>query len=100
MKIEIKRDGLTLYGERFLLGDLYLRTARTLPIYETTSMFKGETLIIHGTDDQAVGVIGSKRYAESMENVRLELIEGEQHDLDLFSLDRVVEEVAGFLSGE
>ncbi len=87
-------------GDEFLLGEFYLRTARTLPVYETTSMFKGETLIIHGTDDQAVGVIGSKRYAEYMENVKLELIEGEQHGLDLFSLDRVVEEVAGFLSGE
>ena len=87
-------------GDEFLLGEFYLRTARTLPVYETTSMFKGETLIIHGTNDQAVGVIGSKRYAECMENVKLDLIEGEQHGLDLFSLDRVVYEVADFLGDE
>lgn len=89
-----------LEGKEFLLGDFYFRTARTLPIYETTSMFKGETLIIHGTDDEAVGVIGSKRYAECMENVKLDLIEGEQHGLSLFSLDRVTDEVAEFLSGK
>lgn len=89
-----------LEGDEFLLGEFYLRTARTLPVYQTTSMFKGETLIIHGTADPAVGVDGSKRYAECMETVTLDLIEGEQHGLDLFSLDRVVKEVADFLCDE
>ena len=83
--------------EKFNLGGLYFRIARTLPIYETTSMFKGETLIIHGTNDDAVGVVGSKRYAECMENVTLDLIEGENHGLDAFSLDETIEKVAEFL---
>lgn len=84
--------------KKFNVGGLYFRIARTLPIYETTSMFEGETLIIHGTNDEAVGVIGSKRYAECMKNVTLELIEGENHGLCAFSLDKTVERVAEFLS--
>ena len=84
--------------ERFHLGGLYFRVARTLPIYDTTSMFEGKTLIIHGTKDEAVGVIGSKRYGECMDNVTLDLIEDETHGLDTFSLDKVVAEVADFLS--
>ena len=84
--------------ERFHLGGLYFRVARTLPIYDTTSMFEGKTLIIHGTKDEAVGVIGSKRYGECMDNVTLDLIEDETHGLDTFSLDKVVAEVSDFLS--
>lgn len=84
--------------EKFEIGDFYFRVARTLPIYETTSMFHGKTLIIHGTKDAAVGVIGAKRYKEHMDNVELILIEGETHGLCEFSLDSVVEKVAEFLS--
>ncbi|MCC8161113.1 MAG: alpha/beta fold hydrolase, partial [Oscillospiraceae bacterium] len=92
--ITMKNDN----NETFEIGNLYFRIAKTLPIYETTSLFKGKTLIIHGSEDDAVGVIGSKRYAEAMDNVRLEIIEGENHGLCKFSLDNVVKEVAEFLS--
>lgn len=84
--------------EEFDLGGLYFRIAKTLPIYETTSMFKGRTLIIHGSADEAVGVIGSRRYAECMDNVTLDIIEGEGHGLEDFSGEKVVSEVAQFLS--
>jgi pimeloyl-ACP methyl ester carboxylesterase len=87
-----------IYREKYNLGGLYFRIARTLPIYETTSMFKGETLIIHGSEDEAVGVIGSKRYKECMDNVTLHIIEGESHGLDKFSLNDVVNEVCDFLA--
>ena len=86
-----------IHNEHFEVGGLYFRVARTLPIYETTSMFRGKTLIIHGTNDQAVGVIGSKRYAECMDNTELVLIEGESHGLCEFSLDSVIEKVTQFL---
>ncbi len=86
--------------EHFHLGGLYFRIAKTLPIYETTSMFEGKTLIIHGTKDEAVGVIGAKRYKECMDNVTLDIIEGESHGLEDFSGERVVSEVAEFLSAE
>ena len=61
-------------------------------------MFKGKTLIIHGTADEAVGVIGSKRYAECMDNVTLKLIEGEHHGLDTVSLENVINDVVSLLA--
>ncbi len=89
-----------LRGEQFQTGGLYFRIARTLPIYETTAMFNGETLIIHGTNDDAVGVIGSRRYKEWLPCAKLELIEGESHGLCDFSLDYVTKRVTEFLSNE
>jgi len=87
-----------IYGEHFNVGGLYFRIAKTLPIYEATSMFEGKTLIIHGTEDEAVGVIGSRRYAECMKNVELDIIEGENHGLCAFSLDKTIKKVADFLA--
>lgn len=84
-------------GENFDVGGLYFRIARTLPIYETTSMFKGETLIVHGTADEAVGVIGSERYDECMPNARLELIEGATHGFGDFAFARVIKMTIDFL---
>lgn len=86
-----------LENKEFKLGNLYFRLAKTLPIYETTSMFKGKTLIIHGSEDEAVGVIGSERYAECMDNVTLRIIEGETHGLDTISLESVIADVTEFL---
>ncbi len=79
-------------------GNLLFRTGRTLPIYETTAMFRGEMLIIHGTQDNVVGVIGSRRYKEWIPRAQLELIEGEAHGLCDFSLEYVSQRVAEFLS--
>lgn len=87
-------------GDRYNLGQNYMRSARTLPIYETTSMFTGDTLIIHGSRDEAVGTIGSERYKKYMDNVKLHIIMGEGHGLDTISLDSVVDEVVDFISGE
>ncbi len=86
-----------LENEEFKLGGLYFRLAKTLPIYETTSMFKGKTLIIHGSADEAVGVEGAKRYAECMENETLNIIEGETHGLDTISLENVISDTVDFL---
>lgn len=87
-------------NEEFNLGSLYFRLAKTLPIYETTAMFEGKTLIIHGSADEAVGVIGAKRYAECMNNVTLRVIEGETHGLDTFSLESVISDTVEFLKQE
>lgn len=87
-------------GDEYKLGQTYMRVARTLPIYETTSMFKGETLIIHGSCDEAVGVIGAERYKECMDNVTLHIIEGETHGLGTISLEAVIDEVTAFLAGD
>ncbi len=82
----------------YRLGQKYMRTARTLPIYETTSMFLGKTLIIHGTKDEAVGLIGSLRYKKCMDNVTLHIIRGETHGLDTISLGDVIKTAADFLA--
>ena len=84
-------------NEKFNIGGLYFRLARTLPIYETTSMFEGETLIIHGSADEVVGVIGSKRYVECMKNTTLEIVDGENHGLNNFAWNDIVKKVLDFL---
>lgn len=89
-----------LTGNHYNLGQNYMRTARTLPIYETTSMFTGETLIIHGSCDEAVGTIGAERYKKYMDNIKLHIIMGETHGLNTISLDNVVKEVIGFITEE
>ena len=85
-------------GEHFNVGSLYFRIAKTLPIYETTAYFTGKLLIIHGSDDPAVGVIGAKRYKERMPRAELVIVEGGDHGFNN-SLDFVVEKAADFLRG-
>lgn len=87
-----------VYGDAYDIGSMYFRTAKTLPIYETTKLFKGRTLVIHGSADNAAGVSGAKKYAEEMDNVALRIIEGEGHGLCDISFENVVMEVADFLS--
>ena len=84
-------------GNHYEVGGMYFRVARTLLIYETTSMFCGKTLIIHGTaDDDAVGVIGLADIKNVCHNTELVLIEGEGHGLDN-SLDDIKKRVIEFL---
>ncbi len=83
-------------NQKFNVGGLYFRLARTLPVYETTSMFEGETLIIHGSNDEAVSLSGAKKYTEYMKNAVLEIIEGETHGFEL-SLDKTVDRIVEFL---
>lgn len=84
-------------NQHFEVGSMYFRIARTMPIYETTSMFEGKTLIIHGTKDDVVGVSGAEKYTECMKDAKLVLLEGETHGLCEFSLDNVVDMVTEFL---
>ena len=79
------------------VGSFYLRTAKTLPIYETTAMFEGPTLIIHGTLDPAVSYHASEEYHKVLKNSELVLLEGENHGLDEFSLYETIERVCRFL---
>lgn len=88
---------VNVYQQHFNVGGLYFRTARTVPIYETTAMFRGKTLIIHGTADDVVGVCGAEKYLEYMPEAELILIEGENHGLDAFSQDKVIAKVTAFL---
>ena len=84
-------------GQQFKTGNLYFRIAKTLPIYETTAMFPGKTLIIHGSEDQAVGVIGARRYKERMPRAELIIVDGADHGFTNFT-DFIVEKTAKFLA--
>lgn len=80
------------------LGGFFFRVAKTLPIYEVTSQFEKETLIIHGTQDEAVSFEGSKLYKEYLPQAELVLVEGENHGLNAFARKDVVKRVAEFLA--
>lgn len=79
------------------LGGFFFRVAKTLPIYEVTSQFEKDTLIIHGTEDEAVSCESSKIYKEYLPQAELVLIEGENHSLNAFSREEVVNKVVEFL---
>lgn len=79
------------------LGGFFFRVAKTLPIYEVTSQFEKETLIVHGTLDQAVSYESSEVYKQFLPQAELRIIEGENHGLDAFARADVVKMVAEFL---
>lgn len=94
-------ESITMYNvekKRFDLGEAYYRIAKTLPIFETTSMFKGETLIIHGEKDMAVSCEAAKWYGECMPNAEVHILEGESHGLCEYSLEQTIEQIADFLA--
>lgn len=86
-------------GTSDYLGGFFFRVAKTLPIYEVSSQFEKETLIIHGTNDEAVSYESSKIYKEYMPQAELVLIEGENHSLNAFARESIVKRVADFLEG-
>lgn len=85
-------------GIKDKLGGFFFRVAKTLPIYEVTSQFEKDTLIIHGTEDESVSFESSKIYKEYMPHAELVLIEGENHSLNAFAREEVVKRVAEFLA--
>jgi len=85
-------------GKDFYLGQAYMRTARTIPVYETASMFDGKTLIIHGTADQAVGTLATDRYKKCLKNAEVIYRRGDNHGLDAISLEEVIDKVTEFLA--
>lgn len=66
------------------LGADYVKTAQTLPIYETASQYQGPAFMIHGTGDTIVPYTYSLRYQRIYFNGELKLVPGEDH---MFSHD-------------
>ena len=66
------------------LGADYVKTAQTLPIYETASQYQGPAFMIHGTGDTVVPYTYSLRYQRIYFNGELKLVPGEDH---MFSHD-------------
>ena len=66
------------------LGANYVKTAQTLPIYETASQYQGMAFMIHGTGDTIVPYTYSLRYQRIYFNGEVKLIPAEDH---VFSKD-------------
>lgn len=65
------------------LGKEYIRTALSLPIYETAGNYTGPTLIVHGAHDQIVSYTYSERYHDAIAGSILKIVPDENH---MFSL--------------
>lgn len=91
---------VNIEGEKFLVGNMFFRILRTIPIHETAAMFEGPTLIIHGSADEAVQISGSQKYVECMKNCELRIREGDDHGLEAIDLDDVIRQSADFLAGK
>lgn len=79
------------------LGGLYFRMAQTLPIYEVTGQFKGDTLVVLGGMDPVVRPEAVRRYGECMPHCSV--LEKTTLDHGLFGKehDETVREVVEFL---
>ena len=65
--------------EGYKIGYNYIKTAQTLPIYETAKNYAGPACLIHGTHDIVVPYTYSLHYKEIFKNGELHLIEGDDH---------------------
>lgn len=61
------------------LGREYVLTAQTLPIYDTSRLYQGPALMLHGTSDIVVPYTYSLRYNENYHNGSLMLVKGLDH---------------------
>jgi len=76
----------------------YVRVAQTIDVDECIRRYKGKTLIIHGTEDEAVPVSYSEDAAGKYSDCRAVFVEGDDHCYGRH-LDVVTSEVKSFLEG-
>lgn len=69
---------IEIYGG-LRLGRDYIKTAQTLPIYQTARRYQGSALIIHGTADRVVPYTYGERFHEQWPQSRYELLDGFDH---------------------
>ena len=81
------------------VGREYLRTAMTLPFYETAGAYRGPVRIIQGTGDSLVPVSCAKRVHESIAGSELVLLPGLNHSYTQ-NLREAVDSAAEFLARE
>lgn len=81
------------------LGRNYIKTAQSLPIYETASNYQGSVFIIHGLADIVVPYTYSLRYQEIYPGSQIEFLEGFDHG---FTQDEklTARKVADFFIGQ
>ena len=69
---------IPLFGDKKLGGE-YIRTAFSLPIYETARKYTGPACIIHGTGDQVVPYTYGERYHEIWPGSELHILHAADH---------------------
>lgn len=78
------------------LGGEYIRTAFSLPIYETAMKFTGPACIIHGTGDQVVPYTYGERYHYIWPGSELHIIPAADHGFSK-NMQQVVDLMVDFL---
>ena len=79
------------------LGAEYIRTAFSLPIYETSAGYNGPALIIHGTGDRVVPYTYGERFHQIWPKSKLQIIDRADHGFSK-EIDQVATSTAEFLS--
>lgn len=79
------------------VGGHFFRIAKNLPIFEVSSQFTGEALLIHGTSDMLVDYRTSLKYQEYIKDSRMRLYENLDHGIEGGDQDKVLEEIGKFL---
>lgn len=82
------------------VGGHFFRIARNLPIFEVSSQFAGEALLIHGKSDMLVDYHVSLKYHEYIKNSSLSLYEDLDHGIEGADQDKVLHEIGKFIEGE
>ena len=77
--LNLEGEYIEMFGGRAKLGTEYIRTAFTLPIYETAANYKGALCVIHGTGDRTVPYTYGIRYTEQSPNAELYILPAEDH---------------------
>lgn len=71
-------ETVRLWGGHLLGGD-FIRTAVSLPIYETARQYKGPQLVIHGECDRIVPYTYGERFHQESRKSRFELLKNADH---------------------
>ena len=79
------------------LGAEYIRTAFSLPIYETSAQYQGPALIIHGTGDRVVPYTYGERFHQIWPKSKLQIIDRADHGFSQ-QIEQVATSTAEFLS--
>jgi pimeloyl-ACP methyl ester carboxylesterase len=84
-------EAVDMFGGKKLGGD-YIRTAFSLPIYETAAKYDGPALIVHGTGDRIVPYTYGERYHQIWKNSELQILDGFDHGFsqNIYRADAIV----------
>lgn len=86
---------IPLFGD-LKLGGEYIRTAFSLPIYETARKYTGPACIIHGTGDQVVPYTYGKRYHYIWPDSELHILHAADHGFSM-NMQEVVDLTVNYL---